>query len=159
WQRWIDGDAISAPVAAGDEVVVATFTGTVFRFKQESGELLSAIRARATSAPVVLGDKMHFSQRAESSGDAQEGLCMWENSGARYGNRFAAKAARYLDAGVQDKADLKMQGAKLDAGNGFAAGAPSSANAQQAAANVGQASVATLQSFQGSRVLRYGNRN
>lgn len=159
WQRWIDGDVISAPVAVGDEVVVATFTGTVFRFRQETGELLSAIHARATSAPVVVGSELHFSKRSEQEGQAREALCVWEKGGQRYANVFGARNATYLDEKVQDKAELKKSGQKLDASNGFAGGAPATANAGAARANVGQSNVATLQSFQGSRVLRYGTRN
>ena len=53
WQRWIDGDAISAPVAADGELIVATFGGTVYRFAQADGRILSARRERATSAPTA----------------------------------------------------------------------------------------------------------
>lgn len=156
WQRWIDGDVISAPVAVGDEVVAATFTGTVFRFSQGSGELLSAIKSRATSAPVVVGRELHFSRRSEKSGEAQEALCVVAGGTGRDYNQ---KDARYLEAKVQKEADLKKAGDKLDASNGFGGGAPDSANAQLALRNVGQGNVATLQSFQGSRVLRYGDHN
>jgi outer membrane protein assembly factor BamB len=156
WQRWIDGDVISAPVAVGDELVAATFTGTVFRFKQESGELLSAIKSRATSAPVVVGKELHFSRRSEKSGEAKEALCVLADGSGRDHNE---KAAKYLEKKVQNEAELKKSGDKLDAANGFGGGAPATAKAEPAAANVGQSNVATLQSFQGSRVLRYGERN
>lgn len=160
WQRWIDGDVISAPVAVGEEVVVATFTGTVFRFRQDTGELLSAIKARATSAPVVVGNQLHFSRRSELSGGAQEALAVWEKGGgARYANVFGEKKAVYLEEAVQDKAATKEQGVKLDAGNGFAAGAPATAKVEMAGKVVGQNNVSTLQSFQGSRILRFGENN
>jgi outer membrane protein assembly factor BamB len=166
WQRWIDGDVISAPVAAGDEIVAATFTGTLFRFRQENGELLSAVKARATSAPVVVGNELYCSKRSEASGQAQESCVAWERSGSGGGGRYgsakmlvASKSAPYLDEKVQNDAALKKSGDKLDASNGFGGGAPATANAQKAAGNVGQSNVATLQSFQGSRVLRYGERN
>jgi outer membrane protein assembly factor BamB len=161
WQRWMDGDVISAPVAVGDEVIAASFTGTVFRFKQDTGQLTSAVKSRATSAPVVVGGEMHFSRRMDKSGSAQEALVVWERgdsrgSGARYANVFGGKSAPYLDKTIQEAAELKETGVKLDAGNGFAAGAPSTAKAEPAASNVGQGNVATLQSYQGSRILRYG---
>jgi Ca-activated chloride channel homolog len=156
WQRWIDGDVISAPVAVGDEIVAATFTGTVFRFKQESGELLSAVKSRATSAPVVVANELHFSRRSEKAGEAQEALCVVAGGAAR---DYSEKTAKYLDARVQDAAEMKKSGDKLDASNGFGGGAPQTANAEKARLNIGQSNVATLQSFQGSRVLRYGDRN
>jgi outer membrane protein assembly factor BamB len=168
WQRWIDGDAISAPVAVGDEVLLATFTGTVFRFNQETGGLLSAVKARATSAPIVTGDQLHFSKRSEQAGNARESLAIWEKggvasggggSGGRFGKVYIPKDSDYLNDKVQGAAELKKQGEKLDAGNGFSSGAPATANATAASKVVGQSNVATLQSFQGSRILRYGEHN
>lgn len=158
WQRWIDGDVISAPVASGEEVVAASFTGTVFRFRQATGELLSALKARATSAPVVVGNELHFSRRSEASGGACESLGVWDQERGRMA-QYAGKRALYLDDGVQERAALGVQAKKLDAGNGFSAGAPETAKAFSAKANVGQASVASLQSFQGSRVLNLGGAN
>jgi len=159
WQRWIDGDVISAPVASGDEIVAATFGGTVFRFGQASGDVLSVLRARATSAPVVVGHEMHFSRRAETSGGAQEALCAWDNGKGRMDRQYQAKDARYLDGRVQRFSGYKSAGDSLDAGNGFSGGAPQTAKAQAAESNMGQSNVATLQGFQGSRILRYGQRH
>jgi outer membrane protein assembly factor BamB len=160
WQRWIDGEAISAPVAVGEEILLATFTGTVFRFRQESGELLSAVKSRATSAPVSVGNELHFSRRSEKDGAAQEALCVWERGGGgKFAATFGEKRAIYLDKKVQDAAALKVQADQLDAGNGFAGGAPQTAKALEAGDNVGQGNVSTLQAFQGSRVLRVGENN
>jgi len=87
-------------------------------------------------------------------------MCVWEKGGgAKYANVFGGRSAKYLDQKVQDESTIKKAGDKLDASNGFSGGAPATANAQKAASNVGQSNVATLQSFQGSRVLRYGERN
>lgn len=58
WQRWIDSDVMSAPVAVDKELYVASFGGVVYKLNQEDGTLLSAMRSRATSAPVVVGDKV-----------------------------------------------------------------------------------------------------
>lgn len=69
------------------------------------------------------------------------------------------KVADYLDQKVQGASELMEQGMALDAANGFAGGAPASANAQAALANIGQTNVSTLQAFQGSRVLAFGDRN
>jgi outer membrane protein assembly factor BamB len=64
-----------------------------------------------------------------------------------------------LDQKVQGASELVKQGMALDAANGFAGGAPASANAQAALGNIGQTNVSTLQAFQGSRVLAFGDRN
>ena len=39
---------MSAPVAVDDEVYATTFSGTVYKFKQNDGEIISADRSRAT---------------------------------------------------------------------------------------------------------------
>src|SRR6185503_957151 len=66
WQKWIDSDVMSAPVAVDDEVYAATFSGTVYKFRQNDGEIISAQRSRATSAPVVVGKHMYWTQRADN---------------------------------------------------------------------------------------------
>lgn len=63
------------------------------------------------------------------------------------------KAAAYLDAKVQQRSKMWGRGKSLDASNGFSAGAPQTANPSLALGNIGQGSVSTLQSYQGSRVL------
>lgn len=150
WQRWIDGDVISAPVAEGDEVIAATFTGTVFRFRADGGDLVSAAQARATSAPVLVGEHLHFSCRSEEEGAPQEALAQWAADGR---HRLSAwKRAAYLDAEVQNKSALKGAAMALDEANGFAE-PPPTANLTGATFNLGQSNVCTLQGFQGSRVV------
>ncbi len=162
WRQWIDGDVISAPVAVGDEVIAATFTGTVFKFKQ-TGELVSALKARATSAPVVSGGEMLFSRRSESSGGAKEAISGWRGGvgGGAYRMDYQSneRDAKYLDKSVQGRSAQKAAGLKLDAGNGFSGGPPPSSNAVAAENNLGQGNVYTLQSFQGSRILRVNGTN
>lgn len=68
------------------------------------------------------------------------------------------KQAAYLDKSVQSKSRLKSAAANADAGNGFAGGAPASANYGVAYENIGQSNVSSLQGFQGSRAYyRDGN--
>ena len=157
WQRWIDGDAISAPVAADGELIVATFGGTVYRFAQADGRILSARRERATSAPIVDGEEMYFSRRLESEGEAAtEGLLRKRKDGIQ---RWLTerKRAAYLEREIQKRSKMWKDGLELDAGNGFGGGAPATSKAEIAAANVGQGSVSTLQAFQGSRVVKSGD--
>src|SRR5205823_6896946 len=53
WQRWIDSDVMSAPVAVEKELYATSFAGIVYKFNQEDGKLLSAVKSQATSAPIV----------------------------------------------------------------------------------------------------------
>jgi outer membrane protein assembly factor BamB len=155
WQRWIDSDVMSAPVAVDRELYVTSFAGMVYKLKQEDGKVLSAVKSRATSAPVVVGDKVYFTRRADDGKKAEEAL----SGHGRYSlkEEFAGdkKLAFYLDKEIQERSKLKVAAGALDAGNGFAAGAPASANAPAAKENVGQDNVSSMQAFQGSRVLYY----
>jgi outer membrane protein assembly factor BamB len=158
WQRWIDGDAISAPVAAEDEVHVSSMAGTLYRMRQSDGEILSARRVRATSAPTVVRGEVYYAKRVEAEGGAapREGLARRDKSGLEPERRAAQKQAPYLDPKVQRGSGLANKGKELDASNGFGSGPPASAKAALAESNIGQGSVSTLQAFQGSRVLKHG---
>ena len=161
WQKWIDSDVMSAPVAVDDEVYATTFSGTVYKFKQKDGEILSANRSRATSAPIIVGNNVYMTKRAD---DGKDDKCYEEIAGInRLSDRptFAAakREAIYLDDKVQDQAMLKKTAGQLDAGNGFGGGAPASANPTAAKGNIGQYNVSSMQAFQGSRILNYKDAN
>src|SRR5207249_10645368 len=67
--------------------------------------------------------------------------------------------AVYLDSDVQSKSAQGGIALKLDAGNGFAGGAPAAANPTAGFMNIGQGNVSTMQAFQGSRILNYKDAN
>jgi outer membrane protein assembly factor BamB len=161
WQRWIDSDVMSAPVAVDSDLYVTSFGGTIYRFNQRDGTILSAKRTRATSAPVVVGKDVYFTRRADIGGGAkaEEALVTADRETAKEQKEAVRKDAPHLDVAVQQKSQLAASGAALDAGNGFAGGAPASANAAVALGNIGKGNVSTLQAYQGSRVLNVGNMN
>jgi hypothetical protein len=109
WQRWIDGDVMSAPVAMGTFVYVTTFSGTVIKFEQETGKIRYAMRARATSAPVVQFDargveQMYYTRRgeaAEEAAGAQEMLIRADHNSPQTRYKAAKKKADYIDKNVQ----------------------------------------------------------
>lgn len=158
WQKWIDSDIMSAPVAKDDLLYVTTFSGALYKLKQKTGDILEAKAIRATSAPVFdRNNEMIVSRRTDKVGDsvASEGIMLRGMNSFTYLNK---KDAYYLDNKVQSVSGLKAEATKMDAGNGFVSGAPASANWQSADMNIGQSNVASLQSFQGSRSL-YNNGN
>jgi outer membrane protein assembly factor BamB len=161
WQRWIDSDVMSAPVAIDSDLYVTSFGGTIYRFNQKDGTVLSAKRTRATSAPVVVGKEVYFTRRSDTGGGAKAGeaLVLADRETAKEQKVAIRKDAPHLDVAVQAKAAFAASGKALDAGNGFGGGAPMTANAPAALANVGQGSVSTLQAYQGSRVLNDGRMN
>jgi outer membrane protein assembly factor BamB len=158
WQRWIDADVMSAPVAVDGNVWAATFSGSVYQFDQASGKIVSAHRSKATSAPVLVAGTMYFSTRRDEGGRAGEALAAVSASG-KSGYVANRKSAVYLDKHVQASAAFTTEGKAEDSNNGFGGGAPASANAQAADDLIGQGSVSTLQAHQGSRIVSLPGKN
>ena len=160
WQRWIDSDVMSAPVAVGKELYATSFAGLVYKFDAKDGTILSAVKSRATSAPVVVGQNVYLTRRADDGkGPVKEAIAAVDRVNQKPIFQAKDRDAPHLDAKVQNMAKLAEQGKKLDAGNGFGGGAPAAANPNAANDNVGQASVSTMQAFQGSRILHWNGRN
>jgi Ca-activated chloride channel homolog len=158
WQKWLDGDVMSAPVAAGEFVYVSTFSGTLMKLEQKTGNIRYALKARATSAPVVEFKKgresMVFTRRGEKErGTAQEMIVGTTDNDPQTKFKSAAKTAEYLDSTVQERAEYSKQGKANDSANGFSGGAPAAAAPAASMANIGKGSVHTMQAHQGSRVL------
>ncbi|MES2774852.1 MAG: PQQ-binding-like beta-propeller repeat protein [Bacteroidota bacterium] len=153
WQKWIDSDVMSAPVAKDDLLYLTTFSGALYKVKQQNGQFIEAKALRATSAPVFSSLNELVVSRRSDTGQAQ---AVGESVVIGYGAKQKAvykKDATYLDKKVQDKSRLKGVAVMADAGNGFTAGAPASANSSAAYENIGQSNVSSLQAFQGSRGL------
>jgi outer membrane protein assembly factor BamB len=155
WQRWIDSDVISAPVIDEEEVLAATFAGTLYRFQQRDGTIVSARRCGVTSAPTVVGEQVYWTQRADRDRQVAEAVVGAERRNQTLNFAAARQAAPYLDKEVQMRAKLATFAKSLDAGNGLGAGAQQAANAGAAMFNIGQANISALQAFQGSRVLYF----
>ena len=110
WQRWIDSDVMSASVAVGDDVFATSFAGTVYKFKQADGLVLSAHRSRATSAPVIVAGNVYLTQRADNGkdGKTEERIAAVDKQGeARPGFAGFHRPAEYLDGKVQDRSAAK----------------------------------------------------
>ena len=167
WQVWLDSDVMSAPVAMGDFVYVTTFRGTVIKLEQATGAIRYAMRAKATSAPVVQFDKsgveqMYYTKRAEAADDAdgaEEELIRADHNEPKTKYKTARKKAEYVDKKVQASSEYSANAKSADAGNGFGGGAPASSGASYAFDNVGVGSVSSMQGFQGSRIVKLRDKN
>jgi outer membrane protein assembly factor BamB len=160
WQKWIDGDVMSAPVAYENDIYVTTFAGTLYKFRQKSGELISVSEIRATSAPAITKDGIYISKRADDQGERiSEELARYNEDRIIQDGRYNKKYAPYLDKNIQGGSEMKKQSANMDAGNGFISGAPSSSGWSKANDMIGQSNVSSLQSFQGSRSLYHMGKN
>lgn len=159
WQKWIDGDIMSAPVAETEALYVTTFPGTIYTFNPATGDILSAHATRATSAPVIVGGEIFMSQRADSSGQPVQESISKVNKQFAGQSRGYSKQAQYLDHDIQSQSAYKQEALDYDAGNGFGSGAPANSGWDKASANIGQSNVSSLQAYQGSRILNQAGRN
>jgi outer membrane protein assembly factor BamB len=177
---------MSSPVASGDFLYAATFGGTIMKLEQDTGRFRYAIRARATSAPVVLNagghqaEQMYYTRRVDEAPPAAaaadgaaaagapaptaaqapaEAIIRMDDNDPKTKYTTPSKTAHYLDKQVQSGSAYDAASKANDSANGFSAGAPASANAAAAEATVGQSSVSSLQAFQGSRVLHLAKQN
>ena len=167
WQMWLDGDVMSAPVAQGEFVYVNTFNGTLIKLEQATGKVRYAVRAKATSAPVIQFDKgveqMYYTRRGSEEQEKKDGAVEMiiradhNDPETKWGS--SPKAAPHVDDRVQNSTEHAKKSKKEDASNGFGDGAPSSANASVAGRTVGVTSVSSMQNFQGSRIVMLRDRS
>lgn len=168
WQLWLESDVMSAPVAVGEFVYVTTFTGTLIKLEQATGKVRYAMKARATSAPVVQFEngveQLYYTRRGADAEEAKTGAAEEMLIRADYNHpkskyQAAKRKAGYIDKRVQAKSAFSAKSAAEDASNGFSGGAPQAAAANYAFDNVGVGSVSSMQGFQGSRIVKLRDRN
>jgi outer membrane protein assembly factor BamB len=103
---------------------------------------------------VIVGNDVYYTKRSEAHGAkvAEEAISRSNARDTARSYTVSGKQAKYLDKKVQRRSKMAAKGMDLDASNGFGGGAPASANAEVAEDHMGQASVSTMQAFQGSRI-------
>jgi outer membrane protein assembly factor BamB len=164
WQLWLDGDVMSAPVASGEFVYVSTFAGTVIKVEQLSGKVRYAMKAKATSAPVVQFaggvESMYYTRRADDEKQGAEEMIIRADHNEPH-TKFATarKKAGYIDHAVQSHSAYNASSKSQDEHNGFGGGAPAAAAPDKALESVGVDSVSSMQGFQGSRIAHLKDRN
>ena len=125
WQRLIDSDCISAPVAVDDTVYVTTFTGHLYEFSQADGEILAASKIRATSAPVVADNRIFVTRRTDSGADdaeVREAMVMLDRRGTNELYVANDRVAPYLDRHIQEHANSTKASNAFEAKNGIMGG-------------------------------------
>jgi outer membrane protein assembly factor BamB len=160
WRQPIAGEVITAPVLADGFVNFATLEGTLYRLRQEDGQVEWKEAKNATSSPVVWEGECFFSQREEvAAADAAGGeVNQAEHLAARAAKtadyrRYAqtARKADYLDHQKRmRRSPHYAASAQADAFVGFAH-AKGDAKMHQAAANLGTAHVHGVWAYQGSK--------
>lgn len=124
WRRWIDSDCMTYPVAVGDEVYVTSLAGTLYIFGQEDGSVRFAAKPRATSAPLIVGDKMFLTRRADGNDDKTVVECIVAHDRASQALQFvaASRPAPYLDQDVQMRSKYSKEADSFEAPNGIGGG-------------------------------------
>jgi Ca-activated chloride channel family protein len=153
WERAISSDVISAPVVSDGKVYATTFDGTSYSFDAATGELIWKKENAGTSAPVVVGDDVHVTQKEQREGKTYEGSQRLDaRRGLSKDERLRASSeAGYLgrNKGGGVALDQQAQGA-LDSSVGFS-NAPAAAELVKANEHVGVNTVVGGWAYQGSR--------
>jgi len=160
WRQPIEGEVITAPVLAGGHIHFATLDGTLYRLRQEDGQVEWKEAKNATSSPVVWEGECYFSQRQQvgEGSAAQEGIYQSEQLAARKLKEAAyrhysgtVRRADYLDHAKRMRSSPQYAAsAQMDMNVGFAAG-KGDAKMHQAMVNLGSAHVHGVWAFQGSK--------
>jgi outer membrane protein assembly factor BamB len=153
WQKWLDADVMTSPVAYGNSVYLTTFAGTVYKMSQKTGKIEAAAHIRATSIPSIYNGKIYITKRADKKDKVCESIAVLDADDLTKLNEFHVVEAPYLDQNVQNTSVLKDKAMAMDAGNGFVSGAPEISGYKLAQENIGYSNVSSLQSFQGSSLF------
>jgi Ca-activated chloride channel family protein len=175
WKKPIAGEIITAPVVVGEQVYLATLEGSLHCFGSD-GSLVWKEKRNATSAPVVWKDRCYFSRRDETTiKKAGKAIKQQHEELALRGKQSDAQVkalpqtrrpADYLDYRKRANSGIEVANQNQDASVGFpgatggmgTAGFKGDANIGQAQMNLGQATVAGVWSYQGSRPIVSGDR-
>jgi Ca-activated chloride channel homolog len=166
WTKEIAGDIITAPVIQEDKIFLTTLEGTMYCFHEQDGSLAWSEKKNATSSPAVHNGKVYFSQRFETKVKGKDGKEILQQMECLAGRgvklndtivalKDTARPADYLDYKKRAMASpVEGMNKTADANVGFAGGVPA-AKLSQSTANLGQATVCGVWSYQGSRPFVY----
>ncbi|HEX6185036.1 MAG TPA: PQQ-binding-like beta-propeller repeat protein [Pyrinomonadaceae bacterium] len=153
WERGISGDVISAPVVSDGKVYATTFDGTSYSFDAKTGELVWKKENAGTSAPVVVGEDVHVTQKEERDGKSYEGSQRLDarRGEAKGASMRARSEAAYLGRNKGGGVAIRQETqASLDSSVGFG-NAPAAAELGRANDHVGVNTVVGGWAYQGSR--------
>ncbi len=124
WRRWLSSDCMTAPIAVGSDLIVAALDGNVYWIAQDDGEMRTALALRATSAPVVVEDRLFLTRRADIAADKNVTECVALHDRSTHALQYfaAVRHAPYLDANVQRKSTQAAAAGGFEHGNGIMGG-------------------------------------
>ena len=169
WRAALPGEIITAPVIERDRIYVSTVGGVMVAFNRRDGSRIWEEARNATSAPAIWNDRAFFSRRDTTqvrTGNtvaAQQNEVMASKATASPASPTVdmpatERKAAYLDYAKRAGSAAEKQSQAYDAGVGFAGANKGSAAMAPAQANLGQASVHGIWSYQGSKPFAVNGR-
>lgn len=125
WQRRIESDCMTAPIADGADLFLVTLSGRLYRFRQNDGELLAARDLRATSVPTLSGGTMYLARRLVGDRDedtVRECFVQCRHDGSSVTEQSLAWSAPYLDRVIQELSDATQKANAAEQSNGIGGG-------------------------------------
>jgi outer membrane protein assembly factor BamB len=160
WKQPIAGEVITAPVLAGEHIHFATLEGTLYRLRQDDGQVEWMESRNATSSPVVWQGECYFSQRkeVEEGNPAHKGVSQTEHLGSWKMKEATfrhypdtSRKADYLDhAKRMSRSQVYQASTTKDSSVGFSQ-AKGDAKMYQAIKNLGKGHVHAIWAYQGSK--------
>jgi outer membrane protein assembly factor BamB len=167
WRQPIAGEVITAPVLADGSVFAATLEGTLYSFRQDSGEPLWHEAKNATTSPVVWGGQCYFSRRKEvhpkhAAASAQQMEEMATRGVAALSDTHSIPGtlspADYLDYAKRARGSPHYAACEhADMAVGFGAH-KGDAKMEQARMHLGKGHISALWAYQGSKPFLAGGR-
>ncbi len=168
WKYAVPTEIITTPVIARNHLYVATTDGTILSLNRNTGAKIWEERKNATSAPAVWKEQVYFSRR-DARNVTVGGKAVTEQSEVMVARGMAPAStlkelsatrqrADYLDYSKRQASKAERLNQQLDGTVGFAGTNKGSAKMAPAMANLGQASVHGIWSYQGSKPFVYRGR-
>jgi outer membrane protein assembly factor BamB len=162
WRSPLPGEIITAPVVDRDRIYVSTVGGLMLALNRRDGSRIWEEARNATSAPAIWNERAFFSRREASQ--APQGASTVPQQTEVLASKATAAAdspvndapatkrkADYLDYSKRAQGAAEQQSQAYDAAVGFGGLNKGSAAMAPAQANLGQASVHGIWSYQGSK--------
>jgi Ca-activated chloride channel family protein len=168
WKYPLPAEIITAPVVDRGRLYAATVDGSILALNERDGSKIWQESKNATSAPAVWNEQCFYSRREETKMQVNGREAVQQNEVvvarkiAPSSETIALAATRqkadYLDYSKNARSFKQVTSQALDASVGFSGASKGAALMEPALANIGQASVHGIWSYQGSKPFIHNER-
>lgn len=168
WKYPLPAEIITAPVVDRGRLYAATVDGSVLALNEKDGSKIWQESKNATSAPAVWNEQVFYSRREEKKVQESGREAMQQNevvvarkiapSSQTVALAATRQKADYLDYSKTAQSVKQLSSQALDASVGFSSASKGAAPMAMAVANLGQASVHGIWSYQGSKPFIHNER-